>query len=226
MTDEAPSGNPRGRTIAIGDIHGCAAALAELLRQIAPQPHDTLVTLGDYVNRGPDTQGVIEQLLALAERCRLVPLLGNHDERLLTLVKAPDRAWANDRANRATLASYGPELDLGNIPQAHVRFLEGCRLSYQSPTHLFAHANYDPEVPLEACDRSLLVHRRLEPPYPGPHVSRKRVIVGHTAQRDFRVLDLGHVVCIDTGCCYGGWLTALEVDSNRYWQARQPGVAP
>jgi serine/threonine protein phosphatase 1 len=62
-----------GRTIAIGDIHGCAAALAALVEVIRPGPDDTLVMLGDYIDRGPDSRGVLDQLIALAGRCQLVP---------------------------------------------------------------------------------------------------------------------------------------------------------
>ena len=66
--------NPR--TIAIGDIHGCSAALDALLEAIRPRREDCIVTLGDYINRGPDSRGVIERLIKLKDRCRLVPLLG------------------------------------------------------------------------------------------------------------------------------------------------------
>jgi serine/threonine protein phosphatase 1 len=61
------------RIIAIGDIHGCSAALDTLLDAIRPRPGDLIVTLGDYINRGPDRRGVIERLIDLGRRCRLVP---------------------------------------------------------------------------------------------------------------------------------------------------------
>jgi serine/threonine protein phosphatase 1 len=80
--------NP-GRTIAIGDVHGCSAALAALLEVIAPTPRDTLIPLGDMIDRGPDSRGVLEQLIALAARCRLIPLLGNHEEMLIAAVRDP-----------------------------------------------------------------------------------------------------------------------------------------
>ena len=64
------------RTIAIGDVHGCSAALAALVRAIALTTLDTLVFLGDYIDRGPDSRGVLGQVIALAERCTVVPLLG------------------------------------------------------------------------------------------------------------------------------------------------------
>src|SRR4051812_30312448 len=78
-----------GRTIAIGDVHGCLRALAALLDAIGPDWEDTLVPLGDYIDRGPDSRGVLDQLLALAKRCRLVPLLGNHEEMLIAAVQGP-----------------------------------------------------------------------------------------------------------------------------------------
>lgn len=67
------------RAIAIGDIHGCLDALAALIDAIGPGPEDTLVTLGDHIDRGPDSPGVLDRLIALAGRCRLVPLLGDHE---------------------------------------------------------------------------------------------------------------------------------------------------
>lgn len=71
------------RTIAIGDIHGCSHELASLLSAIAPQPDDTIIPLGDYVDRGHDSKGVLDLLLDLSSRCRVVPVLGSHDEMML-----------------------------------------------------------------------------------------------------------------------------------------------
>ena len=76
-----------GRTIAIGDIHGCSAALAALVAAIEPSKDDTVITLGDYIDRGPDSRGVLDQLIALAARCRLIPLLGDHEEMLLDTLR-------------------------------------------------------------------------------------------------------------------------------------------
>jgi serine/threonine protein phosphatase 1 len=58
---------------------------------------------------------------------------------------------------------------------------------------------------------------------PGPHISGKRTIVGHTSQKGGEVLNLGYLVCIDTYCYGGGWLTALDVDTNEYWQVDRRG---
>ena len=73
---EVPGHMP-GRTLALGDIHGCSRALARLIEVIKPGPQATLVPLGDYINRVPNSPGVLGQLLALQERCRLVPQLGS-----------------------------------------------------------------------------------------------------------------------------------------------------
>ena len=210
------------RTFAIGDLHGCSHALEEVLQRIDPQPGDTIVTLGDYVNRGPDTRGVIERLLTLQERCRLIPLLGNHDEVLLAVLDGRANLARLLRAGgQQTIDSYRPGGTLADMPHEHVEFLRSCQRYYESNTHLFAHGNYDPARPLAETDNATFTWRRLEPPYPAPHCSGKRVIVGHTAQRSYQVLDLGHVLCIDTGCCYGGVLTAIDVATNELIQARE-----
>jgi serine/threonine protein phosphatase 1 len=85
----------RERIIAIGDVHGCSAALAALLRAIDPTALDTLVFLGDYIDRGPDSQGVLGQVIALAQRCSVVPLLGKHEEMLLAVLEGPSEAKAS-----------------------------------------------------------------------------------------------------------------------------------
>jgi serine/threonine protein phosphatase 1 len=71
------------RLIAIGDIHGHAEALRRLLDKIQPTSADTIVILGDCVNRGPDSRGVLDCLIELQQKCHLVPVLGNHDDMML-----------------------------------------------------------------------------------------------------------------------------------------------
>ena len=95
------------RTIAVGDIHGCFTAFDTLLRQIELKPTDTLVTLGDYVDRGPDSFRVLERLLALREECNLVTLLGNHEAMMLGALHDEQQAHFWLRCGGAeTLLSY------------------------------------------------------------------------------------------------------------------------
>ncbi|MCS7239457.1 MAG: serine/threonine protein phosphatase [Thermoguttaceae bacterium] len=213
-----------GRLIAIADIHGYSEALTSLLRLIRPTADDIVVTLGDYCDRGPDTKGVLECLIELRARCQLVPLLGNHDQMLLEIATGLDELleeWL-DFGGRETLRSYGvnhPKL----LPEKHLEFLAQCPLYFETDGYFFVHANYLPEVPLQLQPVEVLCWESLKTRVPPPHVSGKIAVVGHTAQPTREVLDLGHLICLDT-CCYGGgWLTAMEVPSRRLWQVDQQG---
>lgn len=211
------------RLIALGDIHGYSASLDALLEAIALEPEDTLVPLGDYIDRGPDSRGVLERLIALAPRRRLMPILGNHDEMLLSLWdgEAGLADWLGF-GGRQTLASYGCD-DPREIPQGHIDFLRGCLPYHETDRHFFVHASYWAELSLERQPAEALRWDSLKYRRPGPHRSGKTAIVGHTAQADFEILDLGYLKCLDT-CCYGGgWLTAMEVNTGQLWQADPEG---
>lgn len=220
-----------GRIIAIGDVHGCSAALAALVRAIAPTPLDTLVFLGDYIDRGPDSRGVVEQVIGLAGRCSVVPLLGNHEEMLLAALEGHSelRYWLKFGGTEA-LASYGyragPEVRPADlralIPAEHLRFLKGCRDYFETVRHVFVHAYYEPDRPLHEQSWGGLRWASL-PITPKPHCSGKVAVVGHTPQRSSELLDLGFLKCIDTLCHGGGWLTALEVCTGKVWQANMAG---
>lgn len=211
-----------GRLIAIGDIHGCSVALATLIEAIQPTPLDTLVFLGDYIDRGPDSLGVIDQIIRLSDQCQVVPLLGNHEEMLLGALEGKDNVgfWLKF-GGRETLASYGTDADV--IPSQHIRFIKGCRNYYETVGHIFVHAFFEPDLPLHQQKWDGLRWASL-PPDPKPHCSGKVAIVGHTAQKSGEILDLGCVKCIDTFCHGGGWLTALEVNTGQVWQASQEGL--
>jgi serine/threonine protein phosphatase 1 len=212
------------RTIAIGDIHGCSAALAAVIDAIEPGPEDVLVTLGDYIDRGPDSRGVLDRLIELSHQCRLIPLLGNHDQMLLNVrIGIYPLYWLLDIGGAATLDSYGLERDLDLIPDEHYEFLEGCLDYYETDTHIFVHANYFPDIPMSEQHVGMLRWESLRDMTPGPHNSGKTVIAGHTSQKKGEILDLGHLVCIDTYCHGGGWLTALDVDTSEVWQANRRG---
>jgi serine/threonine protein phosphatase 1 len=225
----------RPRTIAIGDIHGCSQALKDLIEAIKPRPEDLLVTLGDYINRGPDSRGVLDQLIALEQQCTLIPLLGNHDQMLLQLLL--DAGTGHSRAlsswlrmgGHTTLASYGAlpsqitGTDLARIPAEHLAFLERCRAYHETETHIFIHANYDPALPMNDQPFELLRWESLRDGIPGPHVSGKTVFAGRSSQKTGEILDVGYLICVDTYCFGGGWLTALDVHSLEAWQTNKHG---
>ena len=213
-----------GRTIAIGDIHGYTAALNALLGAIDPRPDDTFVMLGDYVDRGPDSRGVIDRLIALQERCRLVPLLGNHDELLLGVCQGKTELMGEWLifGGDATLTSYDGRVPDG-VPPEHIEFLKSCGDWYETQQHFLIHGNYYSNLPLESQPWDLLRWESLRERQPFAHCSGKTAIVGHTAQKDGEVLDLGYLKCIDTWVYGDGWLTAMELDTGRLWQANKDG---
>ncbi len=211
------------RLFAVGDIHGCSAALKTLLERMNPGPADTVVTLGDIVDRGPDTAGVVRQLLRLREQTNLVHLLGNHEEMLLQVAEGALslEAWTC-HGGEATLESYGVDHP-AQIPATHLDFLREAKTTHEQGGHLFAHACYLPHWPLAYTPRDVLLWQSADPADLKPHTSGQPVILGHTPQPDGDILDLGYAVLIDTDCWAGGWLTALEVGGDRVLQANQRG---
>ena len=215
------------RTIAIGDIHGCCRAFRQLLELIEPQPEDTLVILGDFIDRGPDTKGVIEILLELQGRCHVIALLGNHESMFLDVLtgRLSLFAWGSVGGVQM-LDSYGDGLDFEDVPRAHIQFIESCRLYHETDRHIFVHAGVYPNFRIEEQPSKALLWDALRPGAAAPHYSGKTVICGHTEQERCEVLDLGFVKCIDTACCTGGCLTALDVLTGTIWQTRQDGAGP
>jgi serine/threonine protein phosphatase 1 len=214
------------RIIAIGDVHGCIIALDSLLALLELKGTDLLVTLGDYVDRGPDSKRVLDRLIELYEAGRLIPLRGNHE---LMMLRARDsvseeRFWRNYGGDDA-LDSYGSEERAGrlqDVPDRHWRFIASdCRDHYEVDDVIFAHAGVHPLRPLDEQTEDDLYWRSLTDC--GRHVSGKTVICGHTVQHEGLPKHLGHTICIDTGAYCQGWLTALDVRSQEYWQASDFG---
>ena len=212
------------RTIAIGDIHGCLPALDALLEAIRPQPDDTIVALGDYVDRGPQTREVIDRLIQLDTRGHLIPLLGNHEEMMLRVIDGRDHRYVDWLlyGGEATLRSYEtvrPE----DVPAAHVEFIRNCRLLHETERHFFVHGSYLADRPLADQPRDVLLWDSIKRRLPGPHQSGKTAIVGHASQHDGRIRDLGYLICIDTWCYGDGCLTAMNIEDGRLWQADKHG---
>ncbi len=210
------------RTIAIGDIHGCRLALETLLEAIAPGAQDTIVTLADYVDRGPDSKGVIDTLLRLGQQTQLVSILGNHEEMMMDVLNngASHQAWLR-YGGIETLESYGFDGDLDFLPDDHQRFFDSLGDYFIAGDYFFTHAAYDPEKPMDEQEPEMLRWYSLTNGIPHQHYSGKTAIVGPTASRDGEVIDAGHLICLDTYCYGGGWLTAMDVDSREVWQANE-----
>lgn len=225
------------RIYAIGDIHGCRSELDRLLAMIdaddaARGPANTsLIFLGDLVDRGPDSAGVVERLLTLArDRPNVRILKGNHEELFLhALSGAKDALRMFCRVGgKETVLSYGigrdeyDSLDYPQlaermkalVPDEHRAFLEGLEDMVVSGDYVFVHAGIRPDVPLEAqrpadlrwIRESFLDHR-------APHP--KMVVHGHTITP--AVDRQSNRIGIDTGAYMSGMLTALGVEGNATW---------
>jgi serine/threonine protein phosphatase 1 len=214
------------RHLAIGDIHGCLTALTTLAAFVPFHPDDIVITIGDYVSRGPDSRGVIGWLIDYQRRGNLVALRGNHEVRMLK-ARRSDREyfeWYMKVGGRGTLQSYasaGEPLEFDLVPDDHWRFLEGTGKLFETEHHFFVHANAHPDVPLSEQPDPVVYWEGSKAPR--PHQSGKIMVYGHLPQKSGVPRNFGHAVCIDTWASGDGWLTCLEVETGRYWQANQRG---
>ena len=214
-------------TYAIGDIHGCYHALETLLQVVNPGEDDTLVFLGDYVDRGPNSAHVIEFLRTL-DRDRVICLRGNHEIMMMAFRDQMPQAeqWL-EYGGAETLLSYGIETITNQwpdqIPADHWQFIEQTLPYYSMEGFILVHAGVDPGIPLHLQTPQALFWNKLVDP--SPYSSDVTVVCGHTAQWNGEIADFGHTICIDT-CAYGDlWLTCLELEWGTFWQANQSGEA-
>ena len=210
------------RTLVIGDIHGCHRSLLAIQACARITPDDLVITLGDYVDRGPDSKAVLEWLIRRHATGRLTALRGNHELMLLSACDsdAMHEQWVASGGD-AVLASYGVG-HARELPEEHVRFLANQLVSHViGPTHFFVHASAYPDVPIDEQPDFMLYWETFQDP--GPHDSGLTMVCGHTPQESGRPLDVGHAVCIDTGAGRGGWLTCLDVARGYCWQADERG---
>jgi serine/threonine protein phosphatase 1 len=210
------------RRFVIGDIHGCGKALRSLIETIAPQSDDEIIFLGDYVDRGPDSRDCVDQLISLRQNCRTVMLRGNHEIMLMAVtVGGLDPTMWLASGGVSTVASYGGSL--AKVPTRHLEFLQSLRPYHETSDSIFVHACYASEVPIHKQDDTHLYWTHLSYPLPAPHMSGKRVFVGHTPQFNGYILDAGHLVCLDTYCFGGGYLTAYDLETGETYQTDRHG---
>ena len=222
---------------AFGDIHGELEKLEELLALAPIQAGDRLVFLGDYIDRGPDSKGVIDRLIALDRERDCVFLLGNHESMFLDFLGWTDDAYFGGDAfllngGDRTLAGYGyfdredTNRESFRLPKAHEDFLLGLRLSYVEGDYLFVHAGVNADH-LRSGDLAFAM-RKSRPEdilwnrTSGelPHDLGITMIYGHTPNEDFGVRwNAPWSIGVDTGAVYGGPLTAIRLPDETIFQA-------
>ncbi len=230
MARTAPNQRHRanGRLFAIGDIHGCPEELASILKAIEPRQGDTVVFIGDYVDRGPSSRDVLDQVMHLERgHAECVFLKGNHEDMMLSFLGLPGHYGESFLFNGgvATLESYGVgEADLGNaierIPPHHLDFLTNhLAMSYLRPPYLFVHAGIMPTRQLEEQQTEDMLWIRQEFIF-NPHRIDATVVFGHTPMRGV-MIDLPYKLGIDTGLVYGGKLTCVEFNEGVLYQVER-----
>lgn len=207
------------RTFAIGDIHGCHVALTALLDVICPDGDDRLIFLGDYVNRGDDSKGVLDTLMSLSKSCPTVFVMGNHELVMLDGLKYRDdfEFWLRVGGDK-TLQSFGllpVRSECWHLPFAYVDFLRQTVDYFETKDFIFCHASIYHHLPMNEQNDYALRWRKLRHDHL-PHDSGKTVICGHTEQRNGQILSLndGKIICIDTWAYGGGCLSALQVSGD------------
>jgi serine/threonine protein phosphatase 1 len=210
------------RILAIGDVHGCNRQLKQLLDRIEIDPlADTLIFLGDYLDRGPDVKGTIDTLCDLKESCpKVICLCGNHESMFLDFYReGHDEELFLYNSGRSTLDAYGLTLADARagtgFPESHLQFLASLPVYHEAEDYVFVHAGLRPGIPLAEQSPEDLLWIRYE--FIESDFDFGRTIVfGHTPLPE-PLIEKGKIG-IDTGAVYGGALTCIELPSRKIYQ--------
>lgn len=218
------------RRFAISDIHGCSRTFESLLERLSLEKTDQLFLLGDYIDRGPDSRGVIDRILALQEAGQQVHCLrGNHEQMLLNAL-ADKRHLAVFMTNGGmeTLLSFGVERP-GFVPEKYLSFIKDLPLYLEIPDYLLVHAglNFKLQDPLQGENEMIWIrnwYADIQYEWLGPRL----IVHGHTPIGKSNItamagrLPLLRVLNIDAGCAYTyhsdmGFLCAFDLDSGKLY---------
>ena len=209
------------KIFAIGDIHGCADKLMALMEKIpVDYANDTLVFIGDYIDRGPDSFEVVEYLVELKKQHPdIIFLKGNHEDMLQKYLEGSDRFTYLFNGGQRTLDSYlnrSHKSEFSPIPSSHLEFYNSLVLHYETEDFLFVHAGLREKVPLDNQNpeellwiREDFIHSKFD--------FGKRVIFGHTPFAE--PLLLSNKIGIDTGAVYGNRLTCVQLPEIIFFSA-------
>jgi serine/threonine protein phosphatase 1 len=231
------------RVIAVGDLHGHHVPLLRLLEKLAVRDSDLLIFIGDYIDRGPDSKDLIQELIELHDtHTNVVFLKGNHEDMMLgslgmdALVSDMDtwlynggsstlRSYKVDTASIGGITSFRnineavTALILESIPEDHLDFLSSLENYVESENFFFCHAGVDPYRRIEEGKHNvynlLWMREHLYAEHP---LWEKTVVCGHTPLED--ILKTDNLICIDTGLHYFGRLTAIDVLTGEVTQVR------
>ncbi|CAL2095181.1 metallophosphoesterase family protein [Tenacibaculum sp. 190524A02b] len=212
-------------TYAIGDIHGCYTALKTIFNQFIIQEKDTVVFLGDYIDRGPNSKEVIDWLIQNQNNYNFKFILGNHEIMMQTAKVSSERLseWLYFGGSN-TLSSYKIGNDVNwadKITSSHWNFIDNCLPYFELNNFIFVHAGLELKKSLSQQNKHHLFWKKFE--RPEKYMEGKTVICGHTSRKNGQIANFGHTICIDTYAYGGKWLTCLNVETKDYIQTNNQG---
>ena len=211
---------------AIGDIHGSIDALKTIFQQGLIKEDDKVVFLGDYIDKGSDSKGVIDWLIEKSSTFDFEFILGNH-EIMMTRAKSSTEIfehWLEDYGGSHTLNSYKINDNqnwMNQIDKTHWNFIDSCLPYLEIGEFIFVHAGLDKNTSLEEQNEHHLFHKKFEKPT--IYDPSKTVICGHTARKNGKIANFKHTICIDTFAHGGMWLTCLNVETGEFLKANNKG---
>ena len=224
---------------AIGDIHGCVNELTSLHKKILTSDkfdvkNDLLIYLGDYIDRGRDSKGVIDQIIKLQKNnIRTINLMGNHEEFMINFLfnKINNiKKWLNFGLDQ-TFKSYNIEIVefikvgfedgvidklrntlLEKMDANHINFFKNLVLMYSTEKYLFVHAGIDPKKKLSEQTQKDYLWSRSDDFFNKNFKAEKKIIHGHTPEED--VINHPYRINVDSGCYFSGKLTCLCLNED------------
>lgn len=207
-----------GRTLIIGDVHGCLEMLKRLMEKVAWQPQrDSLIFLGDYIDRGKDAMGVVEYILSLSRLSSDVHcIMGNHEAIFLDYLEGRDRRSFIMNGGAVTLESYQAARGLREgplVPETHLDFYRRLKPCLELEDYWVVHAGFRPSLAIDKQTLMEMIWIR-DPFIFSDYDFGKRVIFGHTPF--YEPFVMRNKIGLDTGAVYGNKLTCLDLPELRF----------
>ncbi|MEM7182960.1 MAG: metallophosphoesterase [Spirochaetota bacterium] len=189
--------------IAIGDVHGYPDLLSDILQQAKQYPEKTLVFLGDYIDRGPDSQGVVE----LLQKHKGIYLLGNHEAFFLqTLEDIEDDTLRQVYLQNKRISG-----------SSYIWLKENLQLFHETEDYIFSHAGLEPTKTRQEQTGADYYESSCEGDYYS--ITDKFVVHGHMTCKEVEII--GNNCFVDTGCSLGGRLSAIVLPERKVLQSRE-----
>lgn len=211
------------RTFAISDIHGNRNAFRKALDEIGLQKSDQLILIGDLIDRGVDSKGVLDAVLSLRQdKFDVVCLRGNHEEMLLDALRDPlqDYRWLMN-GGKECLASFGVD-SVEKIPLEYIDLINSFQYYHQTEKYIFVHAALDMQLADPFADTHTMLWSRDQKRLLNTDWLGKRVLIhGHTPTHENVITDsvfeMNRIICIDNGSYFQkegyGSLCVLQLDN-------------